>query len=149
MFLVDTNVLVYAADRRATEHPVCLESLERWRRRDAPWYVSWGVLYEFLRIVTHPRVLRRPWSARSAWQFVQRLLAAPALGVLTESPRHRSVLHQLVSEDPRLAGNLFHDAHIAAVMREHGLRRIVTYDRDFGRFDFVQAVEPPAADPGT
>jgi predicted nucleic acid-binding protein len=31
-------------------------------------------------------------------------------------------------------GNLLHDAHIAALCIEHGIRELVTGDRDFSRF---------------
>jgi predicted nucleic acid-binding protein len=36
--------------------------------------------------------------------------------------------------DSRASGNLVFDAQIAAVCREHGVRRLVTEDRDFRRF---------------
>jgi predicted nucleic acid-binding protein len=34
----------------------------------------------------------------------------------------------------RAAGNLAHDAHIAALVLEHGARELWTVDRDFTRF---------------
>ena len=48
---------------------------------------------------------------------------------------------------PQLAGNLAHDAHTAALMREHGIRRIYTRDTDFHRFPFLEPVDPLSADP--
>jgi uncharacterized protein len=33
-----------------------------------------------------------------------------------------------------VTGNLLHDAHIAALCVEHGIRELVTGDRDFSRF---------------
>jgi predicted nucleic acid-binding protein len=41
-----------------------------------------------------------------------------------------------------VAGNLVHDAHTAALMREHGIRRIYTRDTDFHRFPFVEPIDP-------
>lgn len=46
---------------------------------------------------------------------------------------------------PLLSGNLFHDAHTATLMLEHGIRRIVTRDMDFHRFPFLEVVDPLAA----
>jgi predicted nucleic acid-binding protein len=37
-------------------------------------------------------------------------------------------------------GNLVFDAQIAAVCREHGVDRLLTEDRDFSRFTFLEVV---------
>jgi predicted nucleic acid-binding protein len=42
VFVVDTNVLVYAADASAPEHARCHALLERWRRQQGAWYLTWG-----------------------------------------------------------------------------------------------------------
>jgi toxin-antitoxin system PIN domain toxin len=142
MFVVDTNVLVYAADEDAPAHAVCRSALEEWRRQRSAWYTTWGIVYEFLRVTTHPRVLRNPWSANKAWEFVDAVLASPALGILVETDRHGAVVDEVVQETPHLAGNLIHDAHTAILMREHGIRRIYTRDTDFHRFSFLEVVDP-------
>jgi hypothetical protein len=147
VFVVDTNVLVYAADVAAPEHERCRTLLERWRERSSAWFVTWGICYEFLRVVTHPRVLRRPWSAGAANEFLEAVAAAPGLGMLVQTERHRAVLREVVGEVPGLAGNLWHDAETAALMREHGIRRICTRDTDFHRFPFVEAIDPMIAEP--
>lgn len=144
MTVVDTNVLVYAADAGSPFHAACRDWIERQRGRPDGWYTTWGILYEFLRVTTHPRVMRRPWSAPAAWGFVKALLASPGLGLLTPTERHAEVADQVIAELPHLAGNLLHDAHTAILMREHGIRRIVTRDTDFHRFPFVEAVDPLA-----
>jgi len=84
---VDTNVLIYAADADAQFHAPCRDWLERQRVRPDAWYTTWGILYEFLRVSTHPRVMRRPWSAPAAWEFVSALLASPRRA-LPYSSRH-------------------------------------------------------------
>jgi hypothetical protein len=142
VFVVDTNVLVYAADRDASAHARCRERLLAWRTQAEPWYLTWGIVYEFLRITTHVRVLRNPWTPAQAWGFVEALLAAPALSLLTESERHASVVAGLVADVPGLIGNLLHDAHTVALMREHGVRAIYTRDTDFHRFPGVEVRDP-------
>ena len=147
MFVVDTNVLVYAADTSAPEHQRCHALVERWRAGSAAWFLTWGIAYEFLRVVTHPRVLRRPWSGRAANQFLEAVAAAPGLGMLVQTERHGDALRAVVAEVPGLAGNLWHDAETAVLMREHGIRRICTRDTDFHRFPFLEAVDPMTAEP--
>ncbi len=66
------------------------------------------MLYEFLRIATHPRVLRNPWTVSKAWSFVDAMLASPALGMLVETDRHAGVVDQVFREVPHLSGNLLH-----------------------------------------
>lgn len=142
MFVVDTNVLVYAADRDAPGHERCRELLLGWRARPEPWYLTWSVVYEFLRVTTHPRVFRAPWSSAESWSFVEAVLAAPSLALLTESERHASVLASLVASVPELTGNLVHDAHTAALMLEHGVRTLYTRDTDFHRFPGLEVRDP-------
>jgi hypothetical protein len=142
VLVVDTNVLVYAADADSPFHAACRDWLERQRGRADAWYTTWAILYEFLRVTTHPRVMRRPWTAQAAWDFIAALLASPGLAVLVPTQRHAEITAQVIAELPHLAGNLFHDAHTAVLMREHGIRRIVTRDTDFHRFPFLEAVDP-------
>jgi toxin-antitoxin system PIN domain toxin len=147
VFVVDTNVLIYAADTSAPEHERCRTLLEQWRAGSAAWFLTWGICYEVLRVVTHPRVLRRPWTGRAAGDFLDAVAAAPGLGMLVQTDRHRDVLRGLVEEVPGLAGNLWHDAETASLMREHGIRRICTRDTDFHRFPFLEAIDPMTAEP--
>ncbi len=144
MIVVDTNVLVYAADADSPLHAAYREWLERQRGGAEAWYTTWAIVYEFLRVTTHLRVMRQPWTAPAAWGFVKALLAPPGLGLLTATERHAEVAEQVIAELPHLAGNLFHDAHTAILMREHGLRRIATRDTDFHRFPFLETVDPLA-----
>jgi uncharacterized protein len=106
--------------------------------------VTWSILYEFIRVTTHARVLRKPWTAPQAMTFVSALLGSPGLGVLVATDRHARVAAEVVTELPWLAGNLIHDAQTAILMREHGVSRICTRDADFHRFPFVEVVDPLA-----
>lgn len=142
MFVVDTNVLLYAADADSEFHEPCRDLIERARGQAAPWFLTWGICYEFLRVSTHPRVYRRPWTSAMAWRFVETLLACPNVSILTATRRHAAVLGQCLEELPDVRGNLVHDLHIAALMREHGIARIVTRDSDFHRFAFVEVIDP-------
>lgn len=142
MLVVDTNVLVYAADHESPFHSACRAWLEGQRAGADAWYMTWGILYEFLRVTTHPRVMRRPWNAPAAWDFVAALLVSPGLSILVPTERHSDVAAQVIRELPHLAGNLFHDAHTAVLMREHGIRRVCTRDTDFHRFPFVEVIDP-------
>jgi uncharacterized protein len=147
VFVVDTNVLVYAANVGAPEHARCRALLEGWRRQRGAWFLTWGICYEFLRVVTHPRVFAQPWRAEEAHGFLDAVLASPGVSVLVPTDRHRAVLREVLTEVPLLTGNLWHDAETATLMREHGIRRICTRDTDFHRFLFLEPVDPMTGEP--
>jgi toxin-antitoxin system PIN domain toxin len=144
MFVVDTSVLLYAANADSPEHERCRELLEGWRAGRGPWYTTWSILYEFARVITYPRVLPHPWSAGAALEFVETLRATPSHRILVESERHAAVARELADAVPGLSGNLFHDFHTAILMREHGLARVYTRDADFRRFHFLEVIDPLA-----
>ncbi len=142
MRVVDTNILLYAADSDSEFHETCRNHLEDLRIDATPTYLSWNICYEFLRVSTHPRVFRSPWVASAAWSFIEALLMAPGFDLTAETPRHRSVLKQTLAELPDLRGNLIHDVHTAVLMRENGISQIHTRDSDFVRFPFLTIVDP-------
>jgi len=145
MLVVDTNVLVYAADVDSPFHSVCHAWLEAQRRKADAWYSTWSIVYEFLRVTTHPRVMRTPWTSAQAWLFIKAILSAPGFSVLEPTNRHADIFEQLLNEMPHLAGNILHDAHTVALMREHGIRLVVTRDADFHRFNGIEVLDPVAA----
>ncbi|HWP91299.1 MAG TPA: type II toxin-antitoxin system VapC family toxin [Thermodesulfobacteriota bacterium] len=142
MFVVDTNVFIYAIDRKSKEHTQCRTLLETWRKDRLPWYTTWGILYEFLRVSTHPRVFRNPLTLEQAWSLVKAILASPGLRMLSEGENHTEVAARTFKEIQGLSGNLLHYAHIAILMREHGIKRIYTRDTDFHRFPFLEVIDP-------
>jgi toxin-antitoxin system PIN domain toxin len=142
VFVVDTNVLLYAANQNSPGHEPCKRLLAQWRDQTEPWYLTWGIIYEFLRVSTHPRVFPKPLSLRDAWSFLEAVLAPPAAAVLQETQRHGALLQEMAAQVPGLLGNLMFDAHTAILMREHGIKRIYTRDADFRRFPFLEVIDP-------
>ena len=142
MFVVDTNVLLYAADKSAAEHRICRDFILQCRQKVTPWHLTWGIVYEFLRVATHPRVFQKPMDISLAWQFIQSILASPGLSVLLETEQHPEIAPLVFDDIPLLSGNLVFDTHTAILMREHGIKRIYTRDTDFHRFSFLEVVDP-------
>ena len=142
MFVIDTNILLYAADKHAPEHDVCRKFLLLCRRESSPWHLTWGIVYEFLRVATHPRVFQKPLDIAHAWQFIQSLIASQSLSMLLETDRHSQVATEVASDIPLLSGNIMFDCRTAVLMKEHGIKKIYTRDTDFNRFPFLEIIDP-------
>jgi len=142
VFVVDTNILLYAADADSPDHSKCRDILESWRRQASPWHLTWGIVYEFLRVSTHRNVFRNPFKPADAWAFIEATLASPSLTPLVPTERHQAVASEVFGEIPDIRGNLVFDARTAILMREHGIKTIYTRDTDFNRFPFLDVVDP-------
>lgn len=142
MFVVDTNVLLYAANTTYPESDRCRELLNEWRSASLPWFATWPIFYEFLRVATHVKVWEKPWSLDQGWRFIEAILDSPGFDLLVQTERHSAIVKASLNELPNLHGNIVHDFHTAVLMREHGIRRIYTRDNNFRRFPFVETVDP-------
>lgn len=142
MFLIDTNILVHAARRESVEYEQTATFLRKLPLQSNSWALSWNILYEFLRVSTHPRVFTHPLTLEQAWVFVSVLLGSPNCLLLSETELHADVMTQSMNEVIQLSGNRVHDFHTAVLMREHGIDEIVTFDKDFRAFPWVTVREP-------
>jgi toxin-antitoxin system PIN domain toxin len=142
MFVVDTNILVYAANEDQEENSTCKPLVEKWCNQTSIWHSTWAILYEFMRVVTHPRVFVRPWSTSEAWKFIEGMLQSPGLVVLTETERHEIAAAEFFAAHPFVTGNLIFDAHTAILMKEHGISTIYTRDSEFYKFSFANVIDP-------
>jgi toxin-antitoxin system PIN domain toxin len=137
---VDTNVLVYSEIVSSTHHRAARRVLTELAEGPVPWAIPWPCVYEFLRVITHPRVFSPPVPLTIALHDLDQILASPTLVLLSETERHGEIMTTVV-RDSGVTGNLIHDAHIAALCIEHGVSELLTGDRDFSRFT-VQVTNP-------
>lgn len=92
-------------------------------------------------MVTHPRIFDPPTDLEVTLEDLESLLEALSLVLLGEGPAHSAAMRQAVGS-ARATGNLVHDAHIAALLLEHGVREVWTQDRDFSRFPGLRVRHP-------
>jgi hypothetical protein len=95
----------------------------------------------YLRIATHPAVFERPLSTREAMTNIETLLALPHARFLSEGDGFWDIYRTVTSEVPT-RGNLVPDAHLAALLRHHGVKTLYTHDRDFLKFSFLDVRDP-------
>jgi len=140
--MVDTNLLLYAANAAAPEHVDARRFLNGCVQPAGLWFLSEGICYEFLRVATHPGVFPRPLSAQEALSFLEVLMASGRFQILSAGRGHWMELRRLLQASSRAAGNLFFDIRTVALMREHAVRRIYTADTDFLQFGGIEVINP-------
>ena len=140
MKLVDANVLLYAADDRSPDHRAAYTWLDHALGGREPIAFPWVVVLAFLRLSTHPLLSDRALTVEEATQLVEHWLGEPAALVVHPTDRHLSLLRGLLAS-VGTAGNLVTDAHLGALALEHGAE-IVSFDRDFERFEGVRRRQP-------
>jgi len=141
MIVLDTNVLIYAAD----EHSQRYGKVRAWMQRaldDGEIFgVPWASLLGFVRITTLPSILAKPLSVEQALAYVEQLLGSPQSFVILDSGSQHYPGFARLLRSAGIAGNLTNDAHIASVALANG-GRLATFDRDFSRFDGIQIIIP-------
>ena len=95
----------------------------------------------YLRISTHPAVFRSPLSAEEATSNLAGLMSLPHVRMLSEQDGFWAVYRE-ATKGLVVRGNLAPDAHLAALLRQHGVRRLYTNDADFRRFQFLEVLNP-------
>jgi uncharacterized protein len=133
LLLPDVNVLIYAhREDGHPEHSRFAAWLSAVATGPEPFALSVLALVGLVRIVTNPRIFKRPSTLAEALDFTTELVQRPNARLVTPGPLH----WELVSELCRRAGatgKLVADAQHAAVAIEHGCT-LVTTDGDFARF---------------
>lgn len=141
LIAVDTNLLIYAHRGDSPFHEVAADCIRNLAQSRSPWAIAWPCLYEFIAVATHPRIYQPPTPVAAALEQIEIWMSSPSLALLTESATHWSELKSLVLAG-RIAGPQIHDARIAAICLNHGVRELWTADRDFGRFPQLRVANP-------
>lgn len=143
MIAVDTNLLVYAHRRDAHRHEPAARAIELLAKGRDAWAIPWPCVHEFFSIATHPRIYAPPSTPEQALNQLRAWRESPTLTLLAEDESYWPVLESLV-ERTRIAGAAIHDARIAALCLRHGVRELLTADRDFSRFPQLATRNPLA-----
>jgi uncharacterized protein len=141
LIAVDTNILVYAHRQDSPFHMRAAARIATLAEGQTPWAIPWPCVHEFLAIVTRPRYYDPPTPMPQALEQVDTWLESPVLVVLTESSAHWETLRSLLAS-AHVVGGRVHDARVAALCLQHGVRELWSADRDFSRFGRLVTVNP-------
>lgn len=143
-YAVDANLLLYASDESSPRHAKARQFLLQRAADPDVFCIAWITLMAYVRIATHPHVFARPLAPAEALGNVEALLRLPRVHVLSEADGFLAVYRE-VTGPVVVRGNLVPDAHLAALLRQHGVRTLYTSDADFRKFRFLDLRDPFAA----
>lgn len=142
-FGIDVNILLYASDSSSPLHDRAAEFLQRCATGREVFCVAWVTLMSYLRMASHPAIFARPLAHQDAARNVEALLAAPMCRVIAEQDGFWEVYRE-IANDVAPRGNLVPDAHLAALLSQHGVVKLFTHDKDFRKFTFLDVRDPLA-----
>ena len=143
MIAVDTNILVYAHRRDSEWHEPAIACLRDLAEGTTSWALPWPCLHEFFSIVTHERIYSPPTTPTQALEQIGVWLDSPSVVPLSETDGYWDVLAHVLRKS-KVTGPRVHDGRIAALCIHHGVRELLSADRDFSRFGELKARNPLA-----
>jgi uncharacterized protein len=141
LIAVDTNILVYAHRRDSPWHEAAAECVRNLAEGAASWALPWPCLHEFFFIATHNRIYSPPTAPSDAIAQIGAWLESPQLVLLSESVAYWDVLSRIIDRG-KISGPRVHDGRIAALCIQHGVRELLSADRDFSRFGDLKTRNP-------
>ena len=140
-FSVDVNLLVYASDTGSPYHATAIAFLEERAAGREIFCIAWTTAMSYLRIVTHPGILASPLHPAEALANLEALVNLSHVRMLSEEDGFLKVYAEVTGGEP-LRGKLVPDAHLAAILLQHDVRKLYTNDSDFRRFSFLDVRNP-------
>ena len=141
--MLDTNILVYAADEMSEFHARSKEVRDRGMQGEIPVAVSPQILFEFFAVVTNPRRVTEPRSPQEAREEMEKYLAATAIRKIHPGDDIIRRVLTLLEQHPQIARPDIFDCVLVATMQANGVRRIYTYTRQhFTPFTDIEVLTP-------
>jgi uncharacterized protein len=141
MIAIDTNILVYAHRADSPFHTKAREAVAACAQSPQAWAIAWPCIHEFYSVVTHARIYKPPTPVAKALSQIEAWLESPSLVLLGETVRHWPTLRDLLVQSAT-SGAAVHDARIAALCMQHGVRELWSADRDFSVFQQLRVRNP-------
>ncbi len=138
---VDANILLYASDASSPYSASAEAFLRAWAAGPDLVYLFWPTVMAYLRIATHPVIFENPLDPAEAAGNVRALLDLPHARTGSETERFWE-MWTTTTQGFTVRGNLVPDAHLVALMREHGVNTIWSRDRDLLKFDGIRVADP-------
>lgn len=141
-YSIDVNILLYASDSSSGFHERANQFLESCAESTEPLYLAYSTLFSYVRMSTHSRIFTDPLTPGEAVQNVSRLADLPHVRLISEREGFLE-LYEESTHELAVRANLVPDAHLAILLRQHGVSTLYTNNvDDFARFEFLDVRNP-------
>jgi predicted nucleic acid-binding protein len=140
-YLADTNVLLRSAQSNAPQHATAVAAITALRQQGVVLYLTPQNIIEFWGVATRPTDVNglgmTPAEADAELRRLEGFFA-----ILPDVPEIYTEWRQ-IALSVGVSGRQVHDARLVAVMRAHGITRILTFNpTDFVRYPGITVVHP-------
>lgn len=141
-FLLDTNVLIYAANPASKFQKKARGLLQGILEGKINGCVSTQNLYEFYSIVTDPKRIERPLNLRQASLLLQKYIEADNLPKI--SPKETNLFNLLdIVRKYKVSRQEIFDAVLVATMMDNSVKSIYTADEKlFRKISIIKVINP-------
>jgi hypothetical protein len=140
VILPDINLLIYAHNELAPQHTKARDWWEECMNGRVTVGLSWLVMSGFIRLMTHPRVLKNPMKVTEAIKQTQTWLQQAPVRIINPGTAFSSLFYGYL-EQLGTGGNLTTDTQLAALAVEHQAE-LHSCDADFSRFSGLRWRNP-------
>lgn len=140
--LVDTNVLVYAADETSQFHQISRSLRDKALRGDIRLCIFPQILYEFFAIITDPRRVTNPRSRDEAILEIGKYYNTEQIIKMYPGPDVIDITIDLLKRYDVKRQEIF-DLQLVASMLSNGVSRVFTFNHEhFKKYKEIEALEP-------
>ena len=140
--LLDTNVLVYAADQSSPFHQASKTLREKGLRNELPLCVCPQVLNEFFAVVTNPRRVGNPREPKEALAEMERYYHSRNILKIYPSSGIIEKILELLRRYQVTRQEIF-DVQLVATMLANNVTRLFTFNQShFAKFREIEALTP-------
>jgi predicted nucleic acid-binding protein len=143
--LLDTNVLVYAADTTSPFYLTAKSLIDRGVKGKEPLCVCPQVLKEFFAVLTDSKRVSTPRNSKEAMVEVEKYVQAR--NILKIYPQE-NILENMIALSKRyeIKRQEVFDLQLVAIMLSNNISRIYTYDQGhFSKFKELEVLTPPSS----
>jgi hypothetical protein len=140
-YAIDVNVLLHATDEASPLSGRAAAFLADRAAAPEVCCIAWTTVMSYLRLATHAAMFADPLTPQDAMANIETLLRLPQVRLLAEEEGFWEVYRSVTGRLP-VRGHLVPDAHLAALLRQHGVTTLYTDNRDFLKFEFLKVLDP-------
>ena len=137
---LDTNILVYAANRDCAEHSKAFALIEQLLSAPGDWIISDQVCFEYLRALTNPAIFSHPLSKERAIRAVSHFRESSGVSFCAYEG---SIFGRVMNMHAKGAKDRLYDVILAETLKHSGVTRLYTRNlKDFQGLGLAEVINP-------